>query len=197
MKYLIENYSDKINIIYDDITKYLNGYTYEENEQLTFLPNLMSKEDISDLAVSSLIFNKKLWYELKEYILSNYKDNDLASLLLATYRKNELNISEFVKDADRLFTTSSGYKLTLYHNYSKYISKELLENLKNYLKYFEIDEKHNLDFELHSIFSYGLWNELEGYVDKYLSLSSNTDFRFLMNGSTSSCYKIGIDGPNN
>ena len=215
MKYLIIKHYDKISLIYDDITKYLIGYSYTEGEQLTFLPKTMKKEDISELAITAFRCNysKELWYTLKEYILSNYPENDLAYLLFEktgikqstsiestetfeniisdSKKQREIVEREFALDADRLFLTSSSYKFSIYRNYSKYISKEILEHFKRYLKYFEKDGEDSYDFVLSSIFSNDLWNELIGYIDKYLSLSKSVDFRFLMNGSTSSCYKIG------
>lgn len=192
MKYLVEKYPEKMAVVYDDITKYLSGYTYQENEQLTFLPVMMAKEDISDLAVSVLnsSLDKSLWYQLKEYILANYKDNDLAAFLLRGSEQNGLNTSEFAMDADRLFNTSRSYKINIYHNYSECISKEMLEDFKRYLNYFE-QKRKGLDYTLYRIFEYGLWDELREYIDKYLSLSKSVDFRFLDEGSTTSCYKIG------
>lgn len=192
MKYLVEKCPDKLNLVYDDIFKYLIGYTYQEGEQLSFIPNMMSSEDISDLAVSVLNskLDKELWYELKEYILTNYKDNKLASLLLGNEGQKDLNLSEFSKDADRLFVTSNGYKINIYHNYSDYISNSLLKDFNRYLNYFE-QKRKGLDYTLYSIFKYGLWDKLEEYIDKYLSLSKRCDFKFLAEGSTTSCYKIG------
>ena len=192
MKYLIEKFPDKIDFVYDDIIKYLGGYNYLENEQLTFFPKLMSSRDISDLAIT--VFNSNLdndlWERLKEYILTNYKSNNLASLLLEDSYNRNLNVIEFSRDADRLFNTANGYKINIYHNYSKYISLELLKQFKRYLSYFE-QERKGMDYTLYSIFKYGLWDELEEYIDKYLALSKRADFRFLAEGSTTSCYKIG------
>lgn len=187
MKYLVENHPDKIDLVYDNIMKYLTNYTYEENEQLTFLPDFMSKEDISDLAVSSIFCDKKLWQELKKYIFHNYKTNDLASLLLDG-GKDRL-IGEFKEDADRLFATSNNYKYRIYSIYRNYISIELLEEFKKYLGYFQKDDTY--PYSLNLIFYYGLWDELKSYVDKYLEMSTDKTCRFLASGSTSDCFKIG------
>jgi len=185
MKYLIKKHPDKINIVYDDIMKYIDGYTYEENEQLTFLPDFMSKENISDLAVTSINVNRELWQKLKEYILINYKANDLAFLLL----KNEDLVDEFKEDANRLFVSSSNYKNDMYRKYKEYISEEIINNFERYLNLFKKD--NFIPYSLRLIFENGLWNELVSYVDKYLEISKDKTCRFISSGSTSECYKIG------
>ena len=188
MKYLIEKHPDKINIVYDDIMKYIDGYTYEENEQLTFLPDYMSKENISDLAVTSINRDKQLWIKLKEYILINYKTNDLAYLLL----KKEKFIDEFKIDADRLFESSATFKLMIMSFwYKKYVSQEVLNKTEQYLKYFKREGRYTSDFHLVRIFENGLWDELVSYVDKYLEISKDKTCRYIGNGSTSYCFKIG------
>ncbi len=153
---------------------------------------MMSSEDISDLAIA--VFNscldRNIWYRLKEYILANYKANNLAALLLDDNGQTDLSLSEFAKDADRLFATSHGYKFNIYQGYGEYISQTLLEEFERYLNYFRQDRR-GLDFTLYSIFRNGLWDELREYIDKYLSLSKSVDFRFLAEGSTTTCYKVG------
>lgn len=192
MKYLVLNRPDKFNDVYDDITKYLVGYTYQENEQLSILPDMMDVKDISDLAVTILNSNldKKLWYTLKEYILSNYKYNDLGALLLGIKDNKQANKVEFAMDADRLFNSSGEYQIHIFHDYSNLISMEILKDFERYLNYFNKD-RDDMDYTLYNIFKYGLWDELKEYIDKYLSMSKSADFRFLAKGSTTSCYKIG------
>ena len=187
MRYLVERHPDKINIIYDDIMKYIDGYTYEENEQLTFLPYMMSKEDISALAVCSIDSSKELWEKFKKYIFSNYKTNDLASLLLKNGNQDYLN--EFKEDADKLFATSDSYKYRIYRDYRNCISIEYLKEFERYLQYFQKD--NDSPYSLSLIFEYGLWDELKSYVDKYLENSNDKTCRFLASGSTSDCFKIG------
>ena len=192
MKYLVVNRPDVLEVIYDDLTKYLVGYTYKENEQLSILPDIMDVKDISDLAVTILNSNldKKIWYTLKEYILANYKSNDLGALLLGFKDMKQANKDEFSEDADRLFTSSGEYQINIFNNYSNLISVEILKDFERYLSYFNRD-RCDMDYTLYNIFKYGLWDELKGYIDKYLSLSKRVDFRFLAEGSTTSCYKIG------
>ena len=84
MKYLIKNKFDYIGYFYDDITKFLTDETYENFEQLSFLPKQMSVDDVCDLAF--VIFDEKkdyeLWLKFKEFILNNYPYNDLGRRLL-------------------------------------------------------------------------------------------------------------------
>lgn len=202
MKYLVENHPDKINLVYDDIKKYLTNYTYEENEQLTLLPDLISREDISKLAISSLKFNpnKKLWYDLKEYILANYKTNDLASLLLygsdlgIVYRLGEKDLEkEFVMDADRLFESAHTHKHMIYERYKEQLSSDLVKRFEYYLNLFKSKEKDKF-IATHTAYTLslnGLWNEVVSYVDKYLPISKDQTTEYLTSGSTAVCYRIG------
>lgn len=197
MKYLIKKHRDQIDIIYDDITKYTTSITYEEYEQLTFLPHLMNSEDISQLAVLLLTINRENDYKkLKEYILKNYKDNFLASELLNYYKictiEEESNIKKleqaFTKDADELFKTSRDYRYTIYLRYKEKISQELLDDFANKVKYF-LGERNGRDIEL--IYSIGLGRLLEEWTEKYMDLSKNKQYGFVGRGTTCNCYRIG------
>lgn len=189
MKYLIVNHCDKVNLIYDDITKYLTSYTHQENEQMTFAPLLMNSDDISSLAIAiyDSKLDKSMWIKIKEFILTNYKSNKLSSLLLSSVTKDK--IVEFSKDADRLFETSHDYKLEIYKSYSKYLSQKIITNFTKYINYFY--KEGSFDKKLKKIIYYGLWDELKILVDKYLSLSKTEDYRYLTRGTTTSCHKIG------
>lgn len=201
MKYLVEKHPDKIDLVYDDIMKYLTNYTYEENEQLTLLPDLMNSEDISKLAIYSLMFNpnKSLWYKLKEYILANYKTNDLASLLL--YRTDLRDIvlgekdleQEFEMDADRLFESANTHKHMIYERYKEQLSSELVKRFEYYLNLFKSKEKDKFlaTYTAYSLSLNGLWNEVVSYVDKYLPISKDQTSEYLTSGSTAVCYRIG------
>lgn len=187
MRYLVVNYPEKVNLIYDDITKYLTSYTHQEYEQMTFLPELMVAEDIN--ALSNLIYDKldkETWNKIKEHILNNYSNNSLAYFLLnSSYRCKE-KLDDFKADSDRFFETSCDYKIEIYRNYSHLVSEELITNFAKYLKYF-----NSKDGKLENIIQYGLWSEITKYIDKYLSLSNNDVCKPLGSGSTASCYRIG------
>lgn len=205
MKYIVNNYPELINVIYDDFTKYLTSVTYKENEQLTFLPTLMDMKDICKLAIA--VFNstldKKIWEQLKEYILENYPSNNLADELLSyeevplsgsayTLRHNPLKIEEFVKDAERLFNTSNSRKLYIYHNYAHLMTEEMRKKYASIEEMFKKDgQKSYVTSELETIYRAGLGSKLELYVEKYLDLSHSKDMGYIASGATGACYRIG------
>jgi len=229
MRQLLNYYPDLINIVYDDIFSYFIDYTYEENEQLTLLPEYMDIEEICDIAILFLknsdfeMFNK-----IKEYILNNYKTNYLAYMLdrneYYSYSKSKEEIEreeEFGKlkkqillsDLDRLFITSSTYKIHLYQDYCDKLSKEILEDFEKRTRFFKSDvaksssnilkgaseevvrslfrNSRGFGYKLSNVYEHGLGDILESYVDKYLELSIRHDYEFVGEGSTCASYRIG------
>lgn len=187
MKKLVEERYDKVGEVYDDILQYLTSYTDQEFEQMTLCPTLMDSEDISSLAMSILLKaqDKKMWTRLKEYILKNYKENDLGEMLLERDKQN----SEFSKDATPFFETSRNYQFYIFRNYSHLISKAVISEYKNKIKYFIKDGDY--DSTLASIYGYALGRKLEKYTEEYLEKSKDKTVKYLLSGSTSSCYQIG------
>ncbi len=202
MDYLIKNYPDQIDTVYDDITKYTTSVTYEPFEQLTFLPRLMNPDDISKLAVLLLTNNREKDYKkLKEFILKDYKYNYLASELLAdkwlvdpdTHRllsdpNKEKKESIFSEDADALFRTSADYRFPLYLRHKAKISQELLDDFAYRIRYF-LEEDKSREFE--SIYRCGLERLLEEWTEKYMELSQSKECGFVGGGTTCDCYRIG------
>ena len=188
MIYLVKHHYDEINQVYDDIMKYLTSYTHQEFEQMTFTPELMRFDDISLLAVCFLKQNDlNTFMRLKEYILKNYHQNDLAYQLLT--EKDKKLEREFLNDINRLFTTSYDYQFIIYERFSKKLSQELLMSFKKFLSHFTSYEYY--DFIIENLFYHGLGHDLQTYVDKYLSLSKRLDSEYLKSGSTATCYRIG------
>lgn len=184
MSYIVNNEPNKIKSIYGDITKYLS--------------NDMPVADVSELANATFAMrNMKLYGKLKEYIFKEYQSNNLAELLLCglfdyqtfSLRPNKRGIKEFGKDADRYFKTASTWRLNIYENYSRKVSKELLDSFKKYLLYFQREGK--FDPNLWALDIQGITKLLETYVDKYLDLSKDKTFEFIGEGSTTSCHRIG------
>ena len=202
MDYLIKNYPEQIDEIYDDITKYTTSITYEPYEQLTFLPRLMNPDDISKLAVLLLTSNReKEYHKLKEFILKDYKYNYLASELLADKWRvdpdthimsiipsSKEKTSAFTKDADDLFKTSADYRFALYLKHKARISRELLDEFAHRIRYFLEEDKCH---ELESIYRCGLGNLLEEWTEKYMELSKSKEYGFVGSGTTCECYRIG------
>lgn len=213
MKHLIKHYPDKVDNYYSDITKYLTVYNYQYAEQIEMFPDSMTTEQISELAY--IVFengNNELWDKMKELIYTQFDYNNLAHHLLYPIRvpyqycdntflyamhglspnkmvENVLGIAEFNKDSDKLFKTSLSGRLNISTNYSNKVSKKVLNEYLKYLKYFK--QSKVLDPNYNHIERYGLSHLLEEYIDKYLSLSTRSDYEFIERGSTSSCYRIG------
>lgn len=187
MKALVENQYDKVKEVYDDILKYVTSSTYQEFEQMTLCPTLMDIEDISSLAISILdkAQDKKMWTRFKEYIINAYEENDLATKLLELDR----NHLEFQTDSDLLFSTSRSCKFYILKSIPHLLSKEMLEEYTNKIKYFRKDGDY--DSTLASIYGYELGRKLERYTEEYLEQSKNKTTRYVASGSTSSCYQIG------
>lgn len=206
MNYIIVHHPELISVIYDDFTKYLTSVTYQENEQLSFFPDLMDAKDICNLAIS--VFNssldKDIWYKLKEYILENYKENYLASNLLSyekeplgyarmyTLVRNPEKTAEFTKDATRLFDTSKDYKLPIYLKYSELIARDILERFETLISMYQIP---NVDLSsnsvLQSVLGQGLEQKLRLYTEKYLDLSKSKETGYITSGATSGCFRLG------
>lgn len=202
MVYLIRNYPDQIDIIYDDITKYTTSITYEPYEQLTFLPQLMNSLDISKLAVLLLVNKREQDYEkLKDFILKNYKSNYLASELLGhkyiinnnshlllgnADQKHKENT--FDKDANTLFMTSADYRYAIYLRHSAKIKEQLINDFATHIRYYLKEEK---DYNLEHIYSHSLGQLFEEWTEKYMDLSKSKNYGFVGKGTTCSCYRIG------
>ena len=184
INYFLDNYQDKFNDIYPDLI-----------DNLKIDDELMNINDISKLTIKLFSCGRKdLYIKLKEYILSNYKDNDLGEVIITKMDvenpKNNLElVNEFVSNLDNLFVTSSRYKFRMCDRFSKRISKELIDNYKYYLNMFMIDGEVNSKME--RINMYRLWNELVEYVDKYLDLSKDKSYNYVASGYGTSTYRIG------
>lgn len=211
MDYLIKNHLEKIDIIYDDITKYTTSVTYEPFEQMTFLPKLMTIEDISKLAVLLLTNNREKDYQrLKDFIIKDYKYNYIASQLLTDEwivdpdthrvlddpsRANKEN--EFIKDADSLFITSADYRFHILFDHQEKIKKDLLDDFSYKMRYFLDDQRideysvNQGEWDLKRVDNSGLSGLLEEWTEKYIDLSQSKEYGFIGSGTTCSCYRIG------
>lgn len=183
LKYLLDKDMDNFN--FDDISKYLVKYNENTNEF-----EFMNHYDISKICY--MFYEKgniEMYIKLKDFILKNYKYNCLAELLLLEGRHNPELIEEFKKESDLLFQTSSSYQYEIYQRYSEYVSEEIINNFLRYYNMFIVSVLY--DNKLSKIFRNELWHDLVASVDKYLSLSNDTSYRFLQSGSCSDVYKVG------
>ena len=213
MNYLIDNYPERINEIYNDITEYTTSVTFEPFEQMTFLPELMNQDDISKLAVKLLTNNREEDYnKLKRFVLEKYQYNNLASELLDTpfiedstktgvfvvdKKKKTIQEDTFNKDSNTLFVTSANYRFHILFNHKERIRKELLDEFAYKMRYFldakRIDEYsvNQDEWDLKKIDNCGLSSLLEKWTEKYMDLSQSKEYGFVGKGTTCSCYRIG------
>lgn len=179
IKYIVNYHKDRLEDIYPDI-----------DESFMINDKLIDVNDISKVARNLLLQNDiELYKSVKDYILKNYKYNDLAENLIVSNKEEE-----FIKDADLLFLTSRNYKFEIYKSYSKCISDKILSDFEKKISKFKGNSEESLyayDHHLKNIFLNGLGNKLLEYVDKYLSLSNDTSCCFVGRGTTASCYRIG------
>lgn len=200
MEYILEEHEDLFEAIYPNLMLYLTSVTYRENEQLTLWPDLMANEDISHLAYLILKskYKDKYFIPLKEYILANYLENDLAKELLTpimvydtpysySYEKNEIGIDEFSSDPDRLFLTSSTEKFFIMRNYPNLISGDILEHYRSYYSRFREEDTQLLDL----VNMTRLGGKLLEFIDKYLTISTQATWRYIASGSTGVVYQVG------
>lgn len=202
MEYLIKNYPEQIDTIYDDITRYTTQATYGQYDQLSLWPQLMNPDDISKLAVLLLMNNRERDYKkLKEFILKDYKYNYLASKLLEhdftidldtgailVDPNKEKKESSFCEDADALFSTSADYRFVIYLRHKEKISQELLDDFSNRIRYFF---RKDANLGLETIYRCGLGHQLEEWTEKYMELSQSKEYGFVGSGTTCECYRIG------
>jgi hypothetical protein len=181
---IINNYPDKFNEILPNFTRYLVGYNYKKNEQLTLLPELIPEEDISRIieAFIKKFGNISLFYELKEFLLANYQSNDLAKILINN------KPDEFQKDADRLFLTSRDYQIEIMKKYSNWVTKDIIDE---YFKSFRVFLDDDDNYSLTSAVFYGLSKEIKRCVDTYLEMSKDKTCSKVGKGSTTKVYRIG------
>lgn len=211
MEYLIEHYPDRIDEVYDDITKYMTSVIYEPLEQLTFLPKLMNQAPVSRMAVKLLSLDRREDYEkLKEFILKEYKHNDLAAELLHTPLKphptltgalvrdeerHEMQKAIFKKDSDRLFATSANFRFHILFDHSELMRREILDEFSHSMRYFTDEIPSSKwapeKWTLKAIDSAGLSGLLGEWTEKYMDLSQSKEYGFINRGSTLECYRIG------
>ncbi len=214
MAYLIDFYPNDIDKIYDDITNYMTSVTYELDEQLTFIPELMDVNDICEIAVKLLVNNREDDYnKLKEFILKEYDKNSLAYELLspAFIKENtygfvtsrhvpeitEFKRKVFTRDGDILFNTSANSRYEIIFRYTHRISQELVDELTDKLRYYlenpyvNYNTLTNTEKDLMHIDRCGLSLLLEEWTEKYMDLSQSKEYGFIGRGTTSSCYRLG------
>jgi hypothetical protein len=149
--------------------------------------NKISENDASDIAIILLDSNDLVHYNMvKEFILNNYKTNDLGKKLL---RDDSFNsFQAFTTDADKLFISSKTFGLDMYHTYSDLISREVIAEFDNTFGKFLGPGR---EFNTRRIFEYGLSKEIKRCLEMYLDLSQDKTCKLLSSGTTADCYQVG------
>lgn len=212
--YLLENHPDKIDEIYDDITRYLTSVTYEPLEQISFLPpTLMKQEYLSRIAVGLLTNKHEKDYEkIKDIIFKEYEHNNLASELLTVplmavkgnshswttdKHKYAIQTEAFNRDIDTLFETSANYRFHIFYDYKGKVRQDLLDGFASRMRCFlepEIIDKYSISTTkniLKDIDRHGLCQFLEEWTEKYMDLSYSKEYGYIGNGASCNCYRIG------
>lgn len=191
MLHLINNHYELFAQIYPDPIRYLYQYNYSYGEQLSLMPELMDEDDLSDIicAILKKHGNTSLFYQLKEFLLANYKGASLGSKL--AFANTEEAQDEFKCDADRLFLSSNVYELQILNKYNEYITEEIKKDFMQTFKFFLGKNGTMASTTVANIFSVGLGRELKRCVNTYLDLSVDKTCGKIKAGSTAEAYKIG------
>ncbi len=170
-------------------------------KQLSLIPEIMEENDITNILRE--VLNAKLprqyYDELKQFLLANFCNNDIAKVLFECIKiplnessyKIEQDLSRiqlFQEDPNTLFSTSKSQKFYILKKYSKWVSKELADYLKRYLAIFNGNQSFSA---FSNVIDYDLENYLMEYIDKYLGLSKTDATGLLEKGSTCECYRLG------
>ena len=178
MDYLVKYDYELFKEIYPNVLEYLIKVQINISEEKFEYMNI---NDISSLAVDIKKYNYDEYTKIRNFILNNYEKNALAEFLLSSNDNIELE-----SNIDLYYKTTNNKYLTLFKKYESKINEQLTQNLRYLINLYGVksfSNKRMLDSELLPI--------LEEWTTKYLDLSKSKQYKFIGNGSTASCYKIG------
>ncbi len=135
--------------------------------------------------------NIPLYQEFKNFILTNYTSNTLASIIdcYIIVENDETLKKLLITDIDSLFISSKNYKWQLYQHYQEYLSPHLTNDFYNLLKPF-INIFPNEVIE--GMCTRGLLSKFIELANKYLALS--TKAKCITNAGEGTCsyvYRVG------
>lgn len=185
---ILKNYPDLFYQIFPDFMDYLYGYNYEENEQLDLLIPIMNISDIEQIAFLILdnLDDKYLFSKILEFIINNYKSNQLAYFML---KRNNAYINNVLRiNADILFNTSSSpLELLEDERFKEMLSPEVKVDFKlKYNLYLENDSSN-----LEHIFLGNLESDLLKWMEICLSKSQGKIVKKIGSGISAEVYRIG------
>lgn len=135
--------------------------------------------------------NKTLFLALKDYILSHYERNDLASFFLDG---DEIEQKELEENIETYYNTSFGNRLDIFIRYHDTIQTKVFDDLEKHLTI--LLGKRNqitsgINWRMEAIFYHGLDRQMEEWMDKYLAKSKTSETGFIGMGTTTDCYRLG------
>lgn len=184
MDYLVLNDYKLFKEIYPNILDYLTNIIpcYKKmslfDEKITY--KYMDIRDISSLAVHIKKYSEIDYLKIRNFILNNYERNYLSEYLY------NLDKEELEKNIDLYYRTTNNYYLTLFKKYEEEISQNITHHLRYLINIYGIEAYIN-----QKIFDSELLPLLYQWTTKYLDLSKSKEYKYLDNGSTAICYKIG------
>lgn len=131
---------------------------------------------------------------VKNFILSNYETNTLASRLDGVNVDEELgidfgeHIDVLLKDIDDLFRTSGNYKYRLFIKYTQKLNPDLKKEFYNAIKDFISIDENIVDH----MFKVGLGDKFIEFTKRYMELS--TGAKVVGNAGMGSCTRAFIVG---
>lgn len=197
IKYSVLYFPKEAEILFENID-YIFEYRYIDTEQREIIVK-MDQSDVSKIIFTYLHsdFNKNIFEKLKKYLISNYKNNDLAELLVPDSYQGLTEITEraFISNVDQLFQTSRRHQYFIINRYGGFLCKQILDEYNNIMRLSKAYEtnggKSIMCPAINELYSYELGNDLKRIVDQYLSLSKTDQICYISSGSKSSTFRVG------
>ncbi len=154
---------------------------------------IIDEELLSSITANILdcVYDKELFNELKEFILSNYKNNHLLNRMHAIDIDNDTNdlfhvYEEISSDIERLYKTSSNYQLEFLYKCREMIP----EYLRNVIECGIREFKYCM-VDIEEIFSNELGNDFLHLLKRYSSISQKPIIRSWVSGTVCKTFLAG------
>lgn len=160
----------KLRDYYPNISEYL--VNRDGNGNIT---EIIKEDILSTIAANLLdcVYDSELFNELKEFIFANYKYNHLLNRMHIIDADNDTNdlfhvYEEITSDIDRLYKTSSNYKIEFLNKCRELVPEYLRTNMDKLLETFN----DRIDI-IEDIFANELGNSFMKFINMYSSISEN------------------------
>lgn len=185
---IICKYPQLMPIYSADILSFFTNQIGEYYSQISLFLEKMSMDDLSNIAYHLFLNGyTELFNETKDFLFSFYDTNILVTLLLQKEPINSQVKEEICNDIHRYFLKDENMRYYIYKNFKDYLDEQERFNYEKKMAVLKsIDE-----FMIQHIYSYGLGNKMESYIEKYLNLSKDKSVEVKQGGSTCSVIRIG------